>query len=133
MKHVKENKEVFALRPVDACPHLVREAHCVNNSKKALKGFAEGVQMEKPLVVNNCSVYFNEIFGSQEYKRKYLTGKSIFAEKLIKLEDDKKYHWFSKVSSNEKYWNEFKCLNEIFNLFGSGVSTERDYITIHKT
>ena len=80
-----------------------------------------------------CEVYFNEIFGSQEYKRKYLSGKSINSEKLIKLEEDKKYHWFTKVKSNEKYLNEFLGLTEIFNLFGSCCKTERDYITIHKT
>ena len=82
---------------------------------------------------DDCKVYFNEIFGSQEYKKEYLKGKSIYSEKLIKLEDDEKWHWFTKVKSNEKYLNEFVGLTEIFNLFGSGCKTERDYITIHKT
>lgn len=77
-----------------------------------------------------CEVYFNEIFGSQEYKRKYLSGKSINSEKLIKLEEDKKYHWFSKVKSNEKYFSEFIGLNEIFKEFNSGITTEKDELII---
>lgn len=77
-----------------------------------------------------CEVYFNEIFGSQEYKRKYLSGKSINSEKLIKLEEDKKYHWFTKVKSNEKYLNEFLGLTEIFKEFNSGIQTKRDKLFI---
>lgn len=81
----------------------------------------------------DSKVYFKEIFGSQEYKKNYLVDKSIANEKWIALKDDKKWHWFTKVKSNEKYLNEFTGLHEIFNLFGSGCKTERDYITIHIT
>lgn len=108
------------------------------------KGFATGVPSGKPLVIRNannnvafasaslddCKVYFHEVFGSQEYKRKYLSGKSIFSEKLIKLKDDEKYHWFTKVKSNKKYFNEFIGLHEIFNIINSGIETKRDKLFI---
>ena len=81
----------------------------------------------------NKGIYFNEVFGTQDYKKNYLIDKSIADEKWVELEDDKKWHWFTKVKSNEKYLNEFTGLHEIFNLFGSGCKTERDYITIHIT
>ena len=81
----------------------------------------------------NKGIYFNEVFGTQDYKKNYLIDKSITDEKWVELEDDKKWHWFTKVKSNEKYLNEFTGLHEIFNLFGSGCKTERDYITIHIT
>ena len=81
----------------------------------------------------NKVIYFNEVFGTQDYKKNYLIDKSITDEKWVELEDDKKWHWFTKVKSNEKYLNEFTGLHEIFNLFGSGCKTERDYITIHIT
>lgn len=81
----------------------------------------------------NKGIYFNEVFGTQDYKKNYLIEKSITDEKWVELEDDKKWHWFTKVKSNEKYLNEFTGLHEIFNLFGSGCKTERDYITIHIT
>ncbi|WP_336596089.1 type ISP restriction/modification enzyme, partial [Brachyspira catarrhinii] len=80
----------------------------------------------------DCKVYFHEIFGSQEFKRNYLADKSIYSEKLIKLEDDEKYHWFTKVKSNEKYLNEFIGLTEIFNIVNSGVKTDRDSLFIDK-
>ena len=79
----------------------------------------------------NKGIYFNEVFGTQDYKKNYLIDKSITDEKWVELEDDKKWHWFTKVKSNEKYLKEFIGLTEIFNLFGSGCKTERDYITIH--
>ena len=106
-----------------------RESHCERS---------EAIQKvdchaDKSARNDDCKVYFHEIFGSQEYKKEYLKDKSIYSEKLIKLEDDEKYHWFTKVKSNEKYLNEFIGLTKIFNLFGSGCKTERDYITIHKT
>ena len=82
---------------------------------------------------DDCKVYFNEIFGSQEYKRNYLAGKSIYSEKLIKLEDDEKWHWFTKVKSNEKYLNEFIGLNEIFKEFNIGIKTEKDSLAIQLT
>ena len=114
----------------------LREAHCVENSEECNnadgRNGANAHNGLKPIVVKNCSVYFHEIFGSQEYKRKYLAGKSIYSEKLIKLEDDEKYHWFTKVKSNEKYLNEFIGLTEIFNIFGSGVKTDRDSLFIDK-
>ncbi|TXJ32209.1 type ISP restriction/modification enzyme [Brachyspira aalborgi] len=81
----------------------------------------------------NKGIYFNEVFGTQDYKKNYLIDKSIADEKWVELEDDKKWHWFTKVKSNEKYLKEFIGLTEIFNLFGSGCKTERDYITIHIT
>ena len=114
----------------------LREAHCVENSEECNnadgRNGANAHNGLKPIVVKNCSVYFHEIFGSQEYKRNYLAGKSIYSEKLIKLEDDEKYHWFTKVKSNEKYLNEFIGLTEIFNIFGSGVKTDRDSLFIDK-
>lgn len=85
----------------------------------------------------NKGVYFQEIFGKQNYKKEYLIDKSVNTDienkKWKKLEDDEKWHWFTEVKSNDKYLNDFKGLHEIFEVFGSGVKTERDYITIHKT
>lgn len=114
----------------------VAVAHCVENSggHNNVEGHndADAHKGLQPLVVKNCSVYFHEIFGSQQFKRKYLTGKSIYSEKLIKLEDDKKWHWFTKVKSNEKYLNEFIGLNKIFDNINSGVKTDRDSLFIDK-
>lgn len=85
----------------------------------------------------NKGIYFQEIFGKQNYKKEYLIDKSVNIDrenkKWKKLENDEKWHWFTEVKSNEKYLNDFKGLHEIFEVFGSGVKTERDYITIHKT
>lgn len=75
-------------------------------------------------------VYFREIFGSQEYKRNYLVGKSISNEKWTKLKDDKKWHWFTKVKSNKKYLKKFKSLTEIFEKIDSGITTEKDELII---
>ena len=75
-------------------------------------------------------VYFREIFGSQEYKRNYLVGKSISNEKWISLKDDKKWHWFTKVKSNKKYLKKFKSLTEIFEKIDSGITTEKDELII---
>ena len=81
----------------------------------------------------SCKVYFHEIFGSQEYKKEYLKDKSIYSEKLIKLEDDEKYHWFTKVKSNEKYLNEFIGLTEIFDIVNNGIETHKDSLAIQLT
>lgn len=83
----------------------------------------------------NKGIYFQEIFGKQNYKKEYLIDKSVNIDrenkKWKKLEDDEKWHWFTEVKSNEKYLNDFKGLNEIFEVFGSGIKTEKDKITIH--
>ncbi|WP_288623935.1 type ISP restriction/modification enzyme [uncultured Brachyspira sp.] len=65
-------------------------------------------------------------------KENYLIDKSITDEKWVELEDDKKWHWFTKVKSNEKYLNEFIGLTEIFNIVNSGISTDRDSLFIDK-
>ncbi|MCZ9981479.1 hypothetical protein OFR20_08100 [Brachyspira hyodysenteriae] len=51
-------------------------------------------------------------------------------KKWKKLEDDEKWHWFTEVKSNDKYLNDFKGLHEIFEVFGSGVKTDRDSLFI---
>lgn len=78
----------------------------------------------------NKGIYFNEVFGTQDYKKNYLIDKSITDEKWVELEDDKKWHWFTKVKSNEKYLKEFIGLTEIFNEINSAIQTKRDYLTI---
>lgn len=82
----------------------------------------------------NKGVYFQEIFGKQNYKKEYLIDKSVNTDrenkKWKKLEDDKKWYWFTEVKSNEKYMNDFKGLNEIFEVFGSGIETKRDKLFI---
>ena len=78
----------------------------------------------------NKGIYFNEVFGTQDYKKNYLIDKSITDEKWVELEDDKKWHWFTKVKSNEKYLKEFIVLTEIFNEINSAIQTKRDYLTI---
>ncbi|WP_288521701.1 type ISP restriction/modification enzyme [uncultured Brachyspira sp.] len=78
----------------------------------------------------NKGIYFNEVFGTQDYKKNYLIDKSIADEKWVELEDDKKWHWFTKVKSNEKYLKEFIGLTEIFNEINSAIQTKRDYLTI---
>lgn len=80
----------------------------------------------------NKGIYFNEVFGTQDYKKNYLIDKSITDEKWVELEDDKKWHWFTKVKSNEKYLNEFIGLNKIFDNINSGVKTDRDSLFIDK-
>ena len=80
----------------------------------------------------NKGIYFNEVFGTQDYKKNYLIDKSIADEKWVELEDDKKWHWFTKVKSNEKYLNEFIGLNKIFDNINSGVKTDRDSLFIDK-
>lgn len=80
----------------------------------------------------NKGIYFNEVFGTQDYKKNYLIEKSITDEKWVELEDDKKWHWFTKVKSNEKYLNEFIGLNKIFDNINSGVKTDRDSLFIDK-
>lgn len=61
-----------------------------------------------------------------------MIDKSIADEKWVELEDDKKWHWFTKVKSNEKYLNEFIGLNKIFDNINSGVKTDRDSLFIDK-
>lgn len=82
----------------------------------------------------NKGVYFQEIFGKQNYKKEYLIDKSVNIDrenkKWKKLEDDEKWHWFTEVKSNEKYLNDFKGLHEIFEVFGSGIETKRDKLFI---
>ncbi|WP_288685761.1 type ISP restriction/modification enzyme [uncultured Brachyspira sp.] len=82
----------------------------------------------------NKGVYFQEIFGKQNYKKEYLIDKSVNTDrenkKWKKLEDDEKWYWFTEVKSNEKYMNDFKGLNEIFEVFGSGIETKRDKLFI---
>lgn len=84
----------------------------------------------------NRGVYFQEIFGTQKDKRYTLLDRSINIDKQNskwqKIEDDKKWHWFSPVASNVNYIEKFIGLHEIFEVVGSGFSTERDSITIHQ-
>lgn len=81
----------------------------------------------------NKGVYFQEIYGTQNYKRKYLIDKSIVkGAKWKKLKDDKKWHFFTKIKSNKIYWKEFIGLNKIFNKIGSGVKTDRDNLFMDK-
>ena len=83
----------------------------------------------------NKGVYFQEIFGKQNYKKEYLIDKSVNIDienkKWKKLEDDEKWHWFTEVKSNEKYLNDFKGLHEIFENINSGIKTEKDELIIH--
>lgn len=79
----------------------------------------------------NKGVYFQEIYGTQNYKRKYLIDKSIVkGGKWKKLKDDKKWHFFIKVKSNKRYWKEFKGITEIFKEFNNGIETKRDNLFI---
>ncbi|TXJ39692.1 type ISP restriction/modification enzyme [Brachyspira pilosicoli] len=83
----------------------------------------------------NRGVYFQEIFGKQNYKKEYLIDKSVNIDrenkKWKKLEDDEKWHWFTEVKSNEKYLNDFKGLHEIFENINSGIETKKDNLIIH--
>ncbi|MEI0510652.1 type ISP restriction/modification enzyme [Brachyspira intermedia] len=85
----------------------------------------------------NKGVYFQEIYGKQNYKKEYLIDKSVNIDrenkKWKKLQDDEKWHWFTEVKSNEKYLNDFKGLNEIFYTIGNGIETQKDSITIQLT
>ena len=79
----------------------------------------------------NKGIYFNEVFGTQDYKRKYLINKSVSKiKKWKKLKDDKKYHFFTKVKSNKKYRIEFIGLNKIFKEINNGIETKRDKLFI---
>ena len=80
----------------------------------------------------NKGIYFNEVFGTQDYKRKYLINKSVskIKKKWKKLKDDKKYHFFTKVKSNKKYRIEFIGLNKIFKEINNGIETKRDKLFI---
>ena len=79
----------------------------------------------------NKGIYFNEVFGAQDYKRKYLINKSVSKiKKWKKLKDDKKYHFFTKVKSNKKYRIEFIGLNKIFKEINNGIETKRDKLFI---
>lgn len=82
----------------------------------------------------NKGVYFQEIFGKQNYKKEYLIDKSVNTDrenkKWKKLEDDEKWYWFTEVKSNDKYLNDFKSLNDIFNIFSSGVKFRKDNLLV---
>lgn len=79
----------------------------------------------------NKGIYFNEVFGTQDCKRKYLINKSVSKiKKWKKLKDDKKYHFFTKVKSNKKYRIEFIGLNKIFKEINNGIETKRDKLFI---
>ena len=79
----------------------------------------------------NKGIYFNEVFGTQDYKRKYLINKSVSKiKKWKKLKDDKKYHFFTKVKSNKKYRIKFIGLNKIFKEINNGIETKRDKLFI---
>lgn len=82
----------------------------------------------------NRGVYFQEIFGKQNYKKEYLIDKSVNTDienkKWKKLEDDEKWYWFTEVKSNDKYLNDFKSLNDIFNIFSSGVKFRKDNLLV---
>ncbi len=83
----------------------------------------------------NKGVYFQEVYGSQSYKKQNLMDKSwnedIKDNKWIKLKDDPKWHWFTPVTADVQYWSEFIGVQEIFATISSGVQTLRDHITIH--
>lgn len=82
----------------------------------------------------NKGVYFQEIFGTRNYKKEYLIDKSVNTDrenkKWKKLQDDEKWHWFTEVKSNDKYLNDFKGLHEIFENINSGIQTKRDKLFI---
>ena len=82
----------------------------------------------------NKGIYFQEIYGKQNYKKEYLIDKSVNTDienkKWKKLEDDEKWHWFTEVKSNDKYLNNFKSLNDIFNIFSSGVKFRKDKLLV---
>ncbi|KLI19278.1 type ISP restriction/modification enzyme [Brachyspira hyodysenteriae] len=105
---------IFNIRDVGVCIALFVKTGIKNNKNKG--------------------VYFQEIFGKQNYKKEYLIDKSVKTDienkKWKKLEDDEKWHWFTEVKSNEKYLNDFKGLHEIFEIFGNGISTDRDSLFI---
>lgn len=83
----------------------------------------------------NRGIYFQEIFGTRNYKKEYLIDKSVNTDienkKWKKLQDDEKWHWFTEVKSNDKYLNDFKGLHEIFENINSGIQTEKDELIIH--
>ncbi|MBM2817015.1 MAG: methylase, partial [Ignavibacteria bacterium] len=74
-----------------------------------------------------AKVFYQDLHGLRQVKYAELFGKTIKTVKWKKLKPDSNYHFFAlkDFSSNGNYLNCFK-INEIFNLYTSGIKTHHD-------
>ncbi len=81
-------------------------------------------------------VYYQELFApKREAKLSYLNELSwqtdLDSNRWIKLEDTPQWHWFIPRAAQNKYWDEFRGLAEIFSVYNSGIETGKDELIIH--
>ena len=78
-------------------------------------------------------LYYKDLFGSRDFKYSFLNKKNIFSTFTQKdeIEIDKTHFFFEKKDfKNQKLYNKFFSIDEIFNQKAMGVSTHRDHFVI---
>ncbi|MGL4367564.1 MAG: type ISP restriction/modification enzyme [Brevinemataceae bacterium] len=82
----------------------------------------------------NKGVYYQEIYGTQKEKKAHLNELSWKQDtqdkKWIKLEENKKWHWFVPKTADTQYWEEFIGLQDIFEIVKSGIKFRKDNLLV---
>ncbi|HZF01161.1 MAG TPA: type ISP restriction/modification enzyme [Methylomirabilota bacterium] len=79
-----------------------------------------------------CRVFHSELYGSRLEKYKFLSEADIAATDWNELNPTKENYFFvPKDFSNEAEYSKFYFFKDIFLVFGPGMKTERDALTIH--
>ncbi len=109
----EKDQNVFDIRVGTAIMFLVK----TKNKKK--NTFAE--------------LYYRDLYGEREFKYNFLNTKNIFStfRKKDKIKIDENHFFFEKKKfNNQKLYDKFWAINEIFIKKAMGVSTHRDHFVI---
>lgn len=76
-------------------------------------------------------VYYHDLYGTRDYKYKYLMGNSLESIEWHELKPRKPYYFFIKKDFHDSdIYNEFWSLKDIFIHFECGIGTYRDSLTV---
>ncbi|MDI6809065.1 MAG: N-6 DNA methylase [Candidatus Eisenbacteria bacterium] len=78
-----------------------------------------------------CEVFYRDIYGLREIKRRYLTGHDVCTTEWKRLKPAAPYYFFvEKDFSLQVDYDELLSITEIFHSYSSGVKTHRDHFIV---
>jgi predicted helicase len=78
-----------------------------------------------------CKVFYQDVYGSREYKYSYLNKADIHITKWVELKPSEPYYFFvEKDFSLQSAYDKLTSISEIFDKYSFGVTTARDHFIV---
>ncbi len=79
-----------------------------------------------------AKIYHYNLYGKRDEKYEFLKNNSVSTTNWTELQPDEKYHFFVPKDFGEQVeWEKGVKVSELFEVFNSGVETQKDSITIN--